>query len=489
VQTPTAISPPAPDRQASGRSRSLRPVAILLVTVLMGLGLGRFALAGGDGDGDGSAAPVARAGPESAAASVARLQAQLSAQPDQPRLLTRLGLAQLARARESADPTAYRAAEQALERALALAPGDPDTLTGLGTLALARHDFRGALARGEQARRAAPDATEPLAVIADAQVELGRYQQATATVQAMVDRRPDLRSLSRVSYLRELHGDHAGAVTAMAEAVVAGAGAPTDRADVRTLLGDLHLATGRLDQARSAYERALAEAVRRPGGPSQGQAPARPGSGHPPAEVGLARVAAARGDLAGAAARLRPVVDRRPEPGSVALLGDLEAALGRGEAAAAQYGLVRAIEQVNRANGVAVDLELARFEADHARDRSGDPARALALARAAVRERPTIFASDTLGWALRQAGRAREALPHARAAVRLGTGDAQLWYHLASVEADLGQRTAARRNLARALALNPHLTVRDLPDARRLAASLGLALSRDGRPTAAAAIR
>ncbi|HKE97515.1 MAG TPA: tetratricopeptide repeat protein [Actinomycetes bacterium] len=465
----TAISPPAPGGEpAAQRRRSLRPVAILLVTVLMGLGLGRFALAGSDGR-DDAAQPPPRARAETATAAVSRLQAQLREQPDQPRLLTQLGLAQLARARETADPSAYGAAEQALERARRLQPGDPGTLTGLGTLALARHDFSQALTWGEQARRVAPDATEPLAVIADAQVELGRYPQATATVQTMVDRRPDLRSLSRVSYLRELHGDHAGAVTAMLEAAVAGAGAPADRAYVRTLVGDLHLAAGQLDKARAAYEQAVAEdptaSTGRPGGP---------GSGYAPAEVGLARVAAARGDLAGAAARLRPVVERRPEPGSVALLGDLEAALGHGRAASAQYGLVRAIEQLNRTNGVAVDLELARFEADHARDRSGDPARAVALARAAMRQRPTIFAADTLGWALRQAGRAREALPHARAAVRLGTLDAQLWYHLASVEAELGRTAPARTHLARALRLNPYLTVRDLPEARRLAGRLGL---------------
>src|SRR4029453_6860258 len=140
--------------------------------------------------------------------------------------------------------------------------------------------------------------------------------------------------------------------------------------------------------------------------------------------------------------------------------------------ASAQYGLVRAIEQLNRTNGVAVDLELARFEADHARDRSGDPARAVALARAAMRQRPTIFAEDTLGWALRQAGRAREALPHARAAVRLGTQDPPLWSPPASVEAGLGRTAAARAHLGRAFALNPYLTVRDLPDARRLARTL-----------------
>lgn len=120
-----------------------------------------------------------------------------------------------------------------------------------------------------------------------------------------------------------------------------------------------------------------------------------------------------------------------------------------------------------------VDLELARFEADHARDPGADAEAAVCLARAALAQRPTVFAEDTLGWVLRQAGRPAEALPHARAAVRLGTADALLWYHLAAIEADLGALDDARAHLGRALSTNPYLTVRDLPAARELGARLG----------------
>ncbi|MDQ6797998.1 MAG: hypothetical protein M3011_08260, partial [Actinomycetota bacterium] len=192
------------------------------------------------------------------------------------------------------------------------------------------------------------------------------------------------------------------------------------------------------------------------------------------AEVGRARVAAARGDLAGAAGRLEPVVDRLPNPAWVALLGDIDTALGRNGDADAQYGLVRQIEKLNQANGVAVDFELARFEADHASDPGADPAATVATARAALAQRPTVFAEDSLGWALRQAGHADEALVHARAAVRLGTGDALLWWHLSRTEADLGMADDARRDLATAFSVNPSLSVRDLPQAAALAAELGI---------------
>ena len=427
-------------------------VAVLAVALLAGLLVGRFLVAG---DGAATRAAPPAAGDSSAVA--ARLQAELRRRPDEPRLLTRLGVAYLTRARETADPSFYAKAAGVLARAARLAPADPETMVARGLLELGRHDFRAALGWGTRAVAANPDLPDAYGVLFDAQVELGRYRAAVATAQAMVDRKPAQGSLARVSYARELLGDPAGAVAAMVQAAAAGGDAATDRAYVQTLIGDLHLQAGRLAPAEAAYRRAL---------------DVRPGDGL--AEVGLARVAAARGDLAGAARLLEPVAARLPLPATVALLGDVEAAAGDAAAADAQYRLVRVIERLNRANGVAVDLELARFEADHARDPGADPSRAVAMARRALAERPTIYAEDTLGWALRQAGRPRQALPHARAAVRLGTRDGLLWYHLAATEADLGMTAAARRHLGEAFAISPYLTVRDQPAALALAGRLRL---------------
>jgi tetratricopeptide (TPR) repeat protein len=428
-------------------------VAVLAVTLVAGLLAGRFLVAGG---GNAPAAAPVVAGGDTAAV-VARLQGDLRGRPDDPRLLTRLGVAYVTRARETADPSFYTKAAGVLERATRLAPADADTMVSRGLLELGRHEFRSALAWGTRAARANPDLPDALGVVFDAQVELGRYRAAVATAQAMVDRKPTQGSLARVSYARELLGDPAGAVAAMVQAAAAGGDAATDRAYVQTLIGNLHLGAGRLGPAEAAYRRAVE---------------GRPGYGL--AEVGLARVAAARGDLAGAARRLEPAAAKLPLPATVALLGDVKVAAGDPHGAAGQYRLVRVIERLNQANGVAVDLELARFEADHARDRGADPRRAVAMARRALAERPTIYASDTLGWALRQAGRPAQALPHARAAVRLGTRDAVLWYHLAAVEADLGRTAAARRHLAEAFAISPYLTVRDQPAALALAGRLRL---------------
>ena len=418
---------------------------------MVGVALARFALLEPSRAGDSTTVATARLQDTSAA--IDSLSARAEASPDDPVLLRRLGVLHLTRFRESADPAAITSAATALERSEQLAPDAVDTLVALGLLDLVRHDFSSALERGRRAVSLAPDSADPLGVVFDAQVELGRYEDAALTVQRMVDIRPALASLARASYLRQLRGDMPGALQAMEAALAAGSGSADDRAYVQTLLGDLHLAQGQLDRARSAYSRAL---------------DARPGNGL--ADTGLARVEAADGDLDAAEARLAKVVRRLPVPASVALYGDVHALAGRPSEATAQYDLVRSIEQLNAAAGVGVDLELAAFDADHARDPgvTVDADALVARATAARTARPTVFGDDVLAWTLRQVGRPDAALPFARAAVRLGTADAVLWYHLAAVEADLGLRTEARAHLDRAFAMNPHLTPRDLPAATKL---------------------
>ncbi len=448
-----AAVPPPPEVPSERRWGLSGWIPTLVGAAVLGVLLGRFLLAGG-----GSPAPPASpATDRSTEARIASLQSRLRTVPDDPGALTDLGVAYLSRATATADPTWYAKAGEALDRSAALAPDQVRTLTAQGLLALARHDFPQALELGTRAHRLAPESADPLGVVFDARVELGQYPEAATAAQDMIDRRPSLASLARASYIRELNGDRSGAQAAMTQAVVAGSGSSSDLAYVQTLLGDLRVGTGDLDAADAAYVKALET---------------EPGYGA--AEVGRARVAAARGDLAGAADRLQPVVERQPSAAWVALLGDVYSALGRDADAADQYGLVRQIELLNRANGVAVDLELARFEADHAADPGADASAAVDQARAALAQRPTIFAEDALAWALRQAGRADEALPHARAAVRLATGDALLWWHLARIEADLNLVDDARRHLETALSLNPWLTVRDLGPARALAAELGI---------------
>src|ERR687897_1813955 len=195
---------------------------------------------------------------------------------------TMLGQAYLQKARETGDPGYYPKAETLFQQALAGDGDDIDAMVGLGTLALARHEFAAALDWGEQAHALAPYHSAAYGVIGDAQVELGRYDEAVETVQAMVDLRPDLSSYSRVSYLRELMGDREGALVAMEQAATAGSGYVENVAWVRVQLGNLRFDGADITGAATEYAAALA---------------ALPG--YAPGLAGQARVAAASGDLDG----------------------------------------------------------------------------------------------------------------------------------------------------------------------------------------------
>jgi tetratricopeptide (TPR) repeat protein len=352
------------------------------------------------------------------AADIPALQRALRADPDRADLRASLAEAYLQRVRETGDPSFYARAEGVL--------GTPRTTDGLATageLALARHDFKGALALG----RSAGTVGAPIRV--DALVELGRYGEAERELQRTIDRKPNLSAYARVSYLRELYGDLPGAAAAMRLAVTAGGPAVENVAYVSALLGELERRRGRTAAARGAFRGALAAVP-----------------GFAAAEAGLARLDAERRGLGAAIARLRRVVERLPLPEYVVALGEAELAAGRTTAGRRDLALVAAEQRLQRAAGVDVDVELAVFEADH-----GSPERALALARRAWQAAPSVRSADALGWALTRAGNPEEGLRWARRALRLGTLD-PLWRAHAGLSAlAAGKRAEGRRQLRIAL--------------------------------------
>lgn len=93
--------------------------------------------------------------------------------------------------------------------------------------------------------------------LTDAYVELGAYKKAVATADKMMSIRPDLRSYSRVSYLREIFGDVAGAIEAMKLAVTAGYPGYEQTAWARLTLGNLYESEGNLDAAEGEYNTIL----------------------------------------------------------------------------------------------------------------------------------------------------------------------------------------------------------------------------------------
>ncbi len=381
---------------------------VALIALAFGVGLAVLSSGGG-----GAPAPaVERPVLTGTSDDIAKLQSAVTRSPRREDLRAALAAAYLQRVRETGDPSFYARAEGVLER-----PRTPEGLATAGDLALARHDFRDALALGRRA------GTIGAPVRVDALVELGRYPEAERELQRMVDRKPNLAAYARISYLRELNGDLAGAAQAMRLAVAAGGAAPENTAYVEALLGELERRRGRDAAARRAFERALALV-----------------GNFAAAEAGLAR-------LDGGVARLRRVVGRLPLPEYVIALGEAELAAGDEAAGRQTLALVAVEERLQRDAGVDVDTELAIFEADH-----GDPRRAVELAQRAWANAPSVRAADALGWALTRSGDPRSGLRWARRALRLGSVD-PLWRAHAGLSAlAAGKRDEGRRQLREAFA-------------------------------------
>lgn len=431
------------EETSSPRARS---IAVLGVALLIGLGLGRFATYQPSAVGELPTTPAAGAD------LIAELQSRTEEQPGNVTLWQKLGQASLQRAAQVGDPQLYVVAETALGKAQALVEDDPTTILGFANLALARHQFSEAHELANQAANANPDAAEPLLALFDASIELGRYDEAEGHLDRLLNQKPNLAALARLSYFRELHGDRRGALQAMLAARTAGAASPFETAQVETFIGNLLYGQGELARSLEAYDRALVVAPETV-----------------LAMVGKARVLAAAGQPDDAIDLLQQAVDRYPLAEAVVLLGELQAATGEQTAAKQTFQLVGAIGQLQQQAGAVVDMEMALFQSDH-----GDATIARDLAAKAYAQRPTIYAADALGWATFKSGDVQAAVALIEEATRLGTADAALRFHAASVYAGAGLVEQARVELQTALDLNPSFSLYHQPEIDRLRVALGV---------------
>ena len=393
-------------------------------------------------------APPAATSPTQA--EVVRLSAAVAADPTDEASQVDLGFALLQRIRETADPSLYASAEAAVDAAKALSPDDAQVYVGIGGLQLGKHLFADALVTGRKAAALSPTLPAARAVVVDALVELGRYDDADAAAGEMLALASDLTTLTRVSYLAELRGKLDVATAAMRLAVGSPGQAPENTAFAQASLGNLLVYAGHATAAAASYRDALSIVPN-----------------HAPSIAGEGRLAVGAGRIDDAIADFQHAANIVPLPEYVIALGDAQSAAGRATDAADSYALARAEIQLFQATGVVVDLDLALFEADH-----GNPDRALQFATTAYRATPTVRAADAVAWALHRLGRDDEAKAHVDEALRLGSIDPVLRYHAGAVEAALGDTAAARRDLKMALETDAGFSASGAAEARRILATL-----------------
>jgi tetratricopeptide (TPR) repeat protein len=184
---------------------------------------------------------------------------QLRRHPENLKTKMKLAMAYIQESRVTGNHTYYdEAALKLVAQVLALEPQNYDGLAAKTTILLSQHHFSDALKTAQEFIAIYPDAAFGYGLLCDANIELGNYTEGVAAADKMASIRPDLRSYSRVSYLREIYGDFAGAKQAMALAVKSGMTGLEQTEWCRSELGKLYEITGDTSMAAQLYEQSLA---------------------------------------------------------------------------------------------------------------------------------------------------------------------------------------------------------------------------------------
>jgi len=387
---------------------------------------------------------------------IAIYQRLLRIRPHDAESYYKLGDAYIEKGRETGDVTYFELAAQALRKALAVDPALGPAHRHLALVLYTLHDFAGAADHSRAAIKLDPRDSYAYGVMGDSELETGDYQGAARSYAMMIALRADLYSYARRSGLESVRGETAPCVADLKCAIADGqrTGIPAESiAWVQWQLGNEYFKTGNLNGAEQQYQESL-----------------QTYPGYHRALAGMAQVRAAQGRLADAAGLYNQAIAVIPMPEYAAALADIYSIMGRAQDAARQRSLVEFIGRLNRINKLLYNRSLAYFYADH----DIEVPAALELASAELAVRRDIYGHDAMAWALYKSGQARAARAQMQAALSLGTCDPRLFYHAGMIELKLGHRELARRELSRALALNPHFQpIQDAVAAQTLAMLVG----------------
>lgn len=134
------------------------------------------------------------------------------------------------------------------------------------TVQLSQHQFNAALVTGKQALALNDKNSGIYGVLVDANVEIGNYEEAVKNCDKMISIRPDLRSYSRISYLREIYGDMKGSVKSMEQAIEAGAPYSEYKCWTIVTMGKMLENHNQLDSAMAYYQFSAKERANYPFG-------------------------------------------------------------------------------------------------------------------------------------------------------------------------------------------------------------------------------
>jgi tetratricopeptide (TPR) repeat protein len=307
----------------------------------------------------------------------------------------------------------------------------------LASSLLSEHRFGDALGIAQELSERDASNAAFRASLGEIQMELGHYDDARASFASVAGNASDLSVAPRLARWAELNGHPDSAYRLMNASLLA----VLDRRDVPAeqkawfwlRIGDLQFRRGLIDEAASDYQRGL------------------------DAHTDDYRLLSAMAKLEAARHEWKRAIDYGErsvavsfDPATLGAISDAYAGLGD-SAKADEYA--HAMEVAVSKQATAYHRAWSLFLLDHHRRVS----EVLAKAQAELGARRDIYGYDVVAWALHASGRdaeAREMMTHALA---LGTQDAMLFHHAATIDRALGHHELAERELARSRALNPYL--------------------------------
>ena len=361
------------------------------------------------------------------------LEQRVSSDPLDNVALNRLSAACITQMRETGDLAFLDRALQSARASLKAVPA-AQNVGGLSVLAVAEfesHHFREALALARQAYAIDPRDTGALATTGDAELELGNYAEAERIYARLNDGEPAPSVRARLARLAELKGESQKAIELLGKNL----GGGVESVWYRVRLGELHFRAGDLEKAAKHYESA------------RGLSP----KSYLVSEH-LAELRAAQGKLDEAVEIYQKVVAAVPRAEFFQALGDLYIFMNRPADAKpwhdrALNAYLKSVEQGN----AHYFHHLAGFYSDA----QENPAEALRWARKDKETRNSIYACDSLAWALYRNGDFAPAAEEMTRALALGTKDAHLLFHAGMIFSRAGQIERGSDLLKQALAVNP----------------------------------
>jgi len=305
------------------------------------------------------------------------------------------------------------------------------------------HQFKDALVAAQKGVAISSYNAGIFGALVDANVELGNYDEAVKDCDKMISIRPDLRSYSRASYLRQIYGQNEGAIAAMKMAVEAGMPGAESTEWARTKLADLYLDNGNADSASILYRTSL---VYRPD--------------YPFALTGMARVEKNKKNYDAAIAWTKKAIKARSEAAFVAQLADLYELKGDAtDAKETRNDVVDLLEegQNDEPKDALVKHNVSR-ELATAYLNAGNLDKALQYAQTDLNMRPeNIDANDLIAWIYYLKGDYANAKIHADKMLATKTRNANMLYKAGVIYASAGNMQQGNAMMHDALAINPEL--------------------------------